>query len=109
MVTEIRQLDPVSQLWNRFAIVYPGEQKTITQNLPEGDKCLYVIHCSDDDTKTQINKAPYNPVVLGNEDEFMGEREDLSFVRELKRGEEYIVTIRHNGAKVGRFMKFTHK
>lgn len=109
MVTEIRQLDPISMLWNSYATVLPGEQKTITQNLPDGEKVLYVVECDEKNRFTTINKAPYDPVVLGNEDEWMGERSNLSFVRELKRGEEYFLTIRHNGSKVGRFMKFTHK
>ena len=109
MVTEIRQLDPVSMLWNSWGTIYPGEHKTIVQNLPEGDRCLYVIGCNQDNTRSFINKAPYKPSLIVSEGQFLGGRADLTFVRELKRGEEYIVTMRHDGSKVGRFMKFTHK
>lgn len=109
MVTEIRQLDPISMLWNSHHTVYPGEQKTIVQNLPEGEKVLYVLECDERNRFTSIYKAPYNPIVLGNDNEWMGERQDLEHIRTLSRGDSYIITIRHNGAQTGRFMKFTHK
>lgn len=109
MVCGIRQLDPVSMLWNSYSTVYPTERKTVIQNLPEGEKKLYVIECAPDNSRTSIHQAPYNPSFIGDEGQFLGERADLTFVRELKRGEEYIITVRHNGARTGRFMKFSHK
>ncbi len=108
MVTEIRQFDTTDHIWKPYKRVLPGEQKSIPQFMPDGEIFLYVIRCSEDDSLTQVFKTPYDPVVLGRDDEFFGDEENLSLEAELHRGEEYTVSLRKNEVVRSQMTKITH-
>ena len=108
MVTEIRHFDVTDHIWKPFKRVLPGEQKSIPQHMPDGEVLLYVIRCSEDDAFTQVFKTPYDPIVLGCDDEFFGEEEGLSLEAELHRGEEYTVSLRKNEVVRAQMTKITH-
>lgn len=108
MVTEIRQFDSTDHIWKPFKRVLASEQKSIPQFMPDGEIFLYVIRCSEDDSLTQVFKTPYDPVVLGRDNEFFGDDTDLSLVAELHRGEEYTVSLRKNEVERAQMTKITH-
>ena len=108
MVTEIRHFDSTDHIWKPFKRVLPSEQKSIPQVMPDGEIALDVIRCSEADSLTQVFKPPYDPVVLGRDDEFFGDEENLSLEAELHRGEEYTVSLRKNEVVRSQMTKITH-
>lgn len=101
-------LGPTGDQWFRVGEVKPGDRPgSVSQNLPDGGREVYVFSPDPDDSKSTISKSvggvdPANPA---RRTVFT---EQLETVATLKDGESYTLSLKSDTSPERRIVRFTH-
>lgn len=105
----IEVLGPSGDQWFKVGEVKPGDPAgSVSQNLPDGGREVYVFSPEPDDSKSTISKS------VGGIDIVAPTRRDiftegLEPVTTLTNGESYTLSLRSDASPARRIIRFTHE
>jgi hypothetical protein len=109
MVTKLEAYRHEDQKWIHVGDVPPGQSGSLSQNLPEGRREVYIFECEQDDSKTTLYKAaPGIDIEIGRMRASFNLGE-MEVVKEIRRGDEpYRMSIKTDVSPQRRIMRLSH-
>lgn len=100
------------QQWIPVPRVNPGDRPgSVSQNLPDGKRELYIFECAADDSHSTIYKSPIGmDIDAGNLRAVLSDRSRWEITKVLQKGDQpFILTIGTDISLQRRIIRFTHK
>lgn len=105
----IEILGPQRDTWFKVSEIKPGEQPgSVSQNLPDGGREVYLFAPEPDDSKSVIHKSRAGVDIVSADTRHII-TEDLELIASLASGESYTLSLRSDIATARRIIRFTHE
>jgi hypothetical protein len=109
MTLHIEAINPVTQQSQLVGVLKPGDRPgSVSQNLPDGGREIYLFQCMPDNSSSKIQKSKGGMDIANSQ---MREivTEGLQDVVILRENESYTLTLFTDISSVRGIMQFTHK
>lgn len=109
MVTRIEVYRPNLCEWAHVGDVPPGQKGSISQNLPDGRREIYIFEPDLDDSKTILSKvSAREDMEIGNF-RLLPKLQETNVLAELKKGDEpYRLTVKTDASPSRIIVRFSH-
>lgn len=110
MVTRVEVYSPESSSWISVRDLPPGEKGSVSQNLPDGSRKIYVFECASDDSETILYEPSDGIDLTDGEARVVIGSEELKVKKRIERGDEpYLITLNTDVSKQRRIMRLSHE
>ena len=107
MVLKIETFDYDSKTWRQVAVMGPGNPAGSLSGVRQSQRQLYLFECGEDDMHSAIYRSTRGiDVAEGNQR--IVNTEGCELLRELARGESYILQVKTDSSPKERKVRFTH-
>lgn len=111
MVTRIEAYRSDFKSWVSVGDVLPGQRGSMSNNLLDGRREIYLFECATDDSHTTVKKMPFGvDIEMGNLRAILQGEKEGEVLAELKRGDKpYIISIKTDVSPERRMVRFSHQ
>lgn len=109
MVTKVEAYNSDEKSWIPVGLLPPGQRGSMSQNLPDGGREIYVFECSLDDTHTTLSKGPFGVDIEVGRYRVLDTLEGMEVVQELRIGDPaYVLSIKTDKSEKIQMVRFSH-